>query len=245
MLAKYPVIWEFAHRMVYERGTTKVAATDYLNGEIQKINAVLPVDEALSPISKMNQLLHFKNHVPDLPTVEMVAAGKYTFQRKDPTQIGSLEVALIQLPHPTQEMDDFTRIHNLVEASLNRLTDFDHKLREPNKDGSAKEMELTDIQLFQKLIKEAMMMKRELYEMQKSSNIAGEALREGIETLVRVSMDDLKKVLADVKSRLARELSGSSLPDEVASLILNALGKTYSSSIPELLASIEKRYKIK
>ena len=245
LLLRYPALWERAHCMFLQEGATMAATMDYLNGEVAKLNSALPETKVLSVFSRLNLGTHFKSHVPDVTTMEDVLAGNYTFNNRENPRGRTFDTSMLQGSLLNSPVDDFSRMHQLVEASFNRLADFDRGLREPNPDGSSKELDLSSIQLFQKLIKEAMQMKKELSLLQNSSNIAGEALHECVGALVRVAMDDLKKVLADAKLNLSRELPGSSLPSETVSMVLTALGKTFTSTVPEILEAIEKRYKIK
>ena len=245
LLLRYPAIWERAHRMVIAENITQVKVTDYLNGEVAKLNAALPDTKTLKVFSTLNLSTHFRNHVPDMSALEDVLAGNYAFNKKEVPRGRSVDTSMLTAVPVSSTVDDFARIHQLVEASFNRLMEFDRKMAELDDEGKPKEFDLSDIQLFQKLIKEAMSMKKDLSSMQKSADIAGEALHECVRTLVQVAMDDLKKVLGEAKANLARELPGSGLPSETVSLVLNAMGKTFSSSVPELLESIEKRYKIK
>lgn len=231
--------------MVFLEGQAQSAALDFLNGEVARLNASLPESKTLPVFSPNNLSTHFKNHVTCEADMEDAIAGAYVFNKREDPKGRTIDTSMLNVTPLNSDVDDFARMYQLVEASFNRLMEFERKLGEPDENGDPKIMELSDIQLFQKLIKEAMQMKKELSSMQKSAEIAGEALHECVQTLVRVSMDDLKRVLVDAKASLSRELPGSSLPDETVSLILNAMGKTFTATVPELLESIEKRYKIK
>ncbi|GAF93988.1 unnamed protein product, partial [marine sediment metagenome] len=118
-------------------------------------------------------------------------------------------------------------------------------LSQKSQEEDAQPIDLSEIQLFQKLIKELMGMQKELAVLQASQAIAGEAIQEAIEQLVNVTIATLKDVLIEMKNNIARDLPGSTLPDQMQGLVLNKMGEALKDAVPSILGSTYKRYKIR
>ena len=104
---------------------------------------------------------------------------------------------------------------------------------------------LDEIQRFQKLIKELMGMQKELAILQAKQSVAGDALRESVERIVTFTVASLQDTLIEMKTTLSREMPGSTLPDQMVSLVRTKMGDSLKNVVPEVLDDTYKRFKIK
>jgi hypothetical protein len=237
-----PDIWQQLHKMVLLEGLEISKMCEWVNSRLLS-KGVKPVGNATDIISVQSMYNHFKSHVTDPRVIEDVAQYGFAFV----TDTGAADTRAMEAEQAMKlaKLNDFQKMYGLVDAAFTRLTDFDAELSKPGPDGKPKVLNLDEIQTFQKLIKESMAMKKELLNMHNSNEVAGSALQEAVEGLVKVVLDRLQSVLLEVKSSLVVVLPGSTLPDEVVALVKGGIGDAIKTNVPEILASIEKRYRIK
>jgi len=251
-------LWEEAHRRVLILGESRTQVAEWLNTRLDVLNAghdPADIENYITPFHQTTVYNHFRSHVISVEEMEqaLTAGVHYTqkdLRRNDPkaasAQAAKAPFLTLSSPAETsEEVEDYCRMQRLVSAAEDRLTMYNGKLLAKDRAEQDRPVDLSEIQLFQKLIKELMGMKKELAVLQSSEAIAGAALQEAIEQIVNLTVGSLKDVLIEMRSNIARELPGSSLPQQMEGLVLNTVGSALKDAIPVVLKNISKKYKIK
>ena len=252
------LLWEDLHRKSYLLHMPNTAVHKWLVSQLPKLQEGLSPEEIeadeLTNVSLNSLSNHLNTHITSynefnqalthgviyLTKAKGLGAANLTKER----QTKEVE-ARLKLGYVGDAVDDFSRLDQLVTASETRLTEYNKKLSETDEHGRVREVDLTEIQLFQKLIKELMGMKKELSTLQNSEAVAGKAVQEGIEQIVGIIMETLQGSLSEMRANLARELPGSTIPVQMEKLVTNKMALSLKDSVPILISEVYKRYKIK
>lgn len=243
-------IWFELHSKIFMEALPTTHVRKWVNTQILERNASLPQEKqmkVLSPNYKFYE--HFKKHIKTMEDVHLVMKGDLFIEDQFNSPKTHLLPPDLELGDVSGGVEDYKRLRKLVMASERRLMVYEQKLREnefpPEEGAMPTEIDLGEIQLFQKLIKELMGMQKELASLQVKQNVAGDALRESIEQIVNFTIATLQDTLIEMKVSLSRELPGSTLPDQMMSLVRTKMGDALKEIVPEVLESTYKRYKIK
>jgi len=242
-------LWEEVHRRILLYRKQQMETLRWLNAQVDRHNEPLAEDDQgrINHFNVENFHQHFRNHVSSMDMALKALSEGFSKQTNAPK---SKSIGKMELESVSSEVDDYLRLHKLVEAAERRLSDYEERYQVKRYDSGGEEkegfsIELEEIQVFQKLIKELMGMKKELMVFQTREAVAGNAVREAIEHVVTRSMSQLKDTLIEMETNLGREMPGSSLPRQMNNMVLNAMGSFMKDEVPEVLATVTDKYKIR
>jgi len=243
-------LWIELHEKVLKHGITQTATIEWINSQVHIINARREdSSNHLDIFKRANFCNHFRNHFSVMDQVDAFLNDKDTYS--NPILHPVLRREQLALGPVGEEVRDFKRTVVMVKAAEDRLLKYEERLHAKELQESEKKLEdaehisLKEIQLFQKLIKELMNMKKELAVVQNKEAVAGKAVREALEELSRIMLDSLQGALIQQKTELSRVLPGSTIPDDMSKLVKTQIGEALKDEIPFVLISIYKRYTIK
>ena len=249
------ILWIELHNRVLDKGVPQSVCIEWLNSQVRTHNA-RNADSSLHLIefSRGNFHTHFTTHFSLIDSVNSFL-NQDEEHRKNIVVHPIFNTEMLALSPVSEEVRDFKRTLAMVTAAEDRLYEYDKKLHAKelhsttdtkfSKGKDIKHITLKDIQLFQRLVKELMGMKKDLAVVQNKTEVAGTAVREAVEQLSKIMLESLQEALIQQKNELSRVLPGSKVPDDMSKLVKSQIGEVLKDELPALLSSIYKRYSIR
>jgi len=232
-----------------------------MNSRIRAINYSLPEKEQLRNITNPNIYTHFGRHIRDREDLKRVLEFRGTIEdlfvpsmRKK--SVPGRSARLVHLETDEQilrrhtELGDHRRSQELIIAVERRLTEFDDRLkqkeREESEEGNKDSvLTLEEIATFQKLVGNLIKLKKEHVQTQKGAKIVGAAMEEVVEKIVEAVLLRIAEVAVEIHATLNREIPGSRLADQMSELVRTRVGNDLKTVVPQVVMNVMKKYGIK
>lgn len=243
-----PDLWKELHRKVIIERISRARALTWLNQRAEILNITREENnwELLPTFSTNGIVKHFKMHITDFTQVEAYIAAQNMFSpeaRANPAKMALQASA-------ASEMDDYLRLESLISASVVQLESYEKTLsaaaRKNQGDGKVPPIvNLEEVKIFQKLIREQMAMKKELAVLQAKQAVAGTALRDALERVVEVVMNAIQDSMVELRSNLHQQYANPEWGEKLARMVAYKIGEPLKASIPSILDEVYKKYKIR
>lgn len=231
------------HKYVLEEGMAQNAVLPWLNKRIEVLNAKLKPNQQMKPFNAMNLHTHFKKHVSSAD----IMASEIKKKLMDKTEMRNTSfstreqlIADSVAEFPTEDLDDFTKLEEVVRSAGDYLEAFNKQMKDQTKAPS-----LQQIESYHKMAGEYVRMSKDVIGLRISDRIAGAAIQYALKQIVNEVSVQLNDAVKTAISMLEREMPKSNMPEEIGKLIMGQVGKALQQAIPEIRDRVKKEYKIK
>jgi hypothetical protein len=231
------------HKYVLEECMAQSAVLVWLNKRIEVLNANLDKDKQMPLFNAMNLSNHFKKHVSSADSLACEVKKKImdkTEMRNTSFTTREQLIADSVAEMPMEDLDDFSKLEEVVRSVGNYLQEFNKQMREQDRPPS-----LIQIESYNKMAGEYVRMSKDIIGLRSSDRIAGAAIQYALKQIVNEVAVRLNDSVKNAVGMLEKELPKSNLPEEIGRLIMGKVGEGLQQAIPEIRDRVKKEYKIK
>ncbi len=244
LVQTHPTLFTELHKHYFDVDPSKAATLRWLNRRVAVLNQELDESEQLSPFNAIGLRNHGDKHVQSYVASIRVVRGDSSSE----SDVNVLDLATshfepvrsVSIPEPTAALREYAELQDLVVSNQRRLLEYEKK---NHKDGEV--LSLDDLSEFQKLTRDLMVMRRDLAAITKTEAVAGDAVRDALESTIEGVLGKVEEVTAEVKHLLQAEMPSSTIPAEVEKLFRARIGETLNSLLPLVIKVVFKKYGIK
>lgn len=259
-------LWIELHRMILEEKKTYADVTRWFDTKLQLNNTMLedPSNEEdplfLTPLKPWNFQSHFTGspaqpgeqpktgHATDFYTVRRIVEEKEGNEdmkaaREAEDLVGALQIPGSKKALDSRELNEYISLASMVRNLEAILHQYDNVIKD--KIDSDKRITIKDIEDYQKQVQGLIDIQVKMASLRNTKAITGSAIDSSIELIATNFLEKLITVVREAKALLEAEMSGSSLPKEIETLILHTLKDAMKAAIPEIRKQVLSQYRIK
>lgn len=234
------------HRQVLGEGLTKKQVRLWLNDHVDVLNADLKEgEEPLAYFNATNFSKHFKSHVSDMKKMEAAVKKAMRPKSEQPeTTFTPEEVAIARTTGEPDEDEYISMSQMIKELEDSVKIGLKTFLTNSKKGMGSPALHSQQVEQQQKVIANMLDLKAKLAKVQVTEKVAGEALRLGIQMLVKAMMDQLFKTANEMKVSLRTSFPTGTYPEEMRDSVMRC-SEVIKTTVPEILEVVWKEYGIR